>query len=120
MPPKGAQGVKFAEKMLKKKALDKKIQLFAAHCHTHSIDKPDKQVYQKFFTDKEHESLWKRLENARNGSTLDIKTAWNEIRKMGGAAAREQKWSTLSDFLLHCETGFWQENLITANEEFKQ
>ena len=124
MAPKGA-GARAADKarcrtdVLSKKSNDSedgKLQVqvakFVEHVQEQGIqEKPDMDLFRKFFTPKQMSHLWVMLQRKRQKSDMSIKDAWQAICQLKGTK-NEAKLGVLYDLLVRPGQQ-WQDRLVS-------
>ena len=120
MPPKGKQHLTFTQIQEKKKALDEKLKLWVKKMEAEGITQPDAAKLQADFTKAELEGFCKRLQTQRGAAGLTISQAWDGLKQMGHQLAKAHRWKTLSQFLTNDDPQYWQQNVVTAYQEYTQ
>jgi hypothetical protein len=113
MPKKGEKGMPQADKDAATAELKQACELFAAELAKRQDESPDRKLLEKHFTQKQLQSLWKRLEAKRGVAPQNVKEAWDALKEYG-SEGRQAKWAALGDFALAKMEGVnWAENMIT-------
>ena len=105
MPKKGEKGMSQADKDAATAELKQACESFAAELAKRQDKSPDRKLLEKHFTQKQLQSLWKRLEAKRGVAPQNVKEAWDALKEYG-SEGRQAKWAALGDFALAAEVLF--------------
>ena len=117
MQPKGSTGLSYAEKKEKWVALQKRVDESLEHLKAKNIKKPDRSILNEWLDTKQLASLWQKMALALGKEPANIQQAWDGLKKLGSAAAKDETVATLVKMLSGDDVVPWTEYLLEVHDE---